>query len=234
MKLEKSVIKGDAAACDQMTGGYKNKLAASTGLFDGECPAVIKAVGKRLRAEPEFQTKSIDQVKVNGNKATIITHSTYRGRDARTRVSMRRSPGGDWIVDGDRELDALAPNASLNAYRVYTKAFLDGNGAKACTLSTRRGQSLIAQSVPSSHGGGSCKGAVPFLAAAEHSSPRAEVVGGEQGNHTGTIYTLQTDGSGEWTSRDVVMRLVKGKWLFDYSRTLGTAPAKKAPSSAVT
>jgi hypothetical protein len=232
--IEKAIVKGDVDACDKLTGVYKNKLAASTQLCESDCPAVVKAVGKRLRDDPSFQTKSIDQIKIKGDKATIVTHSTYKGRDVRTQVSMRRSAGGEWIISGDRELDEIAPAGPLAAYHRYMKEFRVGHGTEACALATKRGQRLMANTVPQSHGGGSCAGAVPFLAAATEGSPPAEVIGGTEKGDTATIYTLQSNNNGSWVSRDALMQRVDGKWLFDYAQDLGTAPAKRTQGGAVT
>lgn len=234
LSLEKQLVKGDAVACESMTTEYKNKLAASVQLFSADCPAVVKEVGKGLREDPELRTRSIDDIEVRGNNATLIAHSTYRGADVRTKVSFRRSPGGAWLVDRDHELDDVAPSAPLTAYREYATAFSKGDGPEACALSTTRGKSLIAKALPQSHGDGSCEGAVPFLAVTASKLPEADVVGGEQKGDTATLFTLQSNGSGSWAFREVVMKREDGKWLFDHSRDLGIAPAQKAPSGPVT
>ncbi|MGH2960490.1 MAG: hypothetical protein ACRDKE_12850, partial [Solirubrobacterales bacterium] len=122
--LEQRLLKGDKAACAMMTGDYKNKLAASVQLFAAECPEVVKEVGKALRGDKELQTKSIDHVRVNGNRATTIAHSTYRGNDVRTKVNLKRDEDGNWIISGDRQLDEVAPSAPLTAYRDYERAFI--------------------------------------------------------------------------------------------------------------
>jgi hypothetical protein len=217
-----------------MTNNYKNKLAASVQLFSAQCPAVVKEVGKGLRADPELRTKSIDQVKVKGNTATLIAHSTYRGADVRTRVNLERLPGGEWKIDRDHELDEVAPSAPLTAFRAYTSAFSKGNGSKACALSTKDGQDLITKVLPQNHGGGTCAGAVPYLAVEASKLQEPDVVGGEQKGDTATLYTLQPSGEGSWVFREVVMKRQGGKWLFDHSVDLGVAPPPRAPSSPVT
>jgi hypothetical protein len=232
-QLEGQLVKGDPAACDSMTAEFRNKLAASVQLFSADCPAVVKEVGKGFREDPELRTKSIDKVRVSKGAATLIAHSTYRGVDVRTKVEMKRDPGGEWVVDRDHELDDVAPSAPLTAYREYSRAFNEGDGPKACRLSTARGQQLIAQSIPNSHGGGKCAGAVPFLAVAASKLPAADVVGGEQNGDTGTLYTLQSNGAGAWVFREVVLKLVAGAWRFDHSTDLGVAPPPRAPGGPV-
>lgn len=234
LTLEKKLVKGDATACQAMTSEFKNKLAASVQLFSADCPAVVKAVGKGLREDPDLRTRSIDQVKARGSSATLVAHSTYRGADVRTRVTLQKNAAGDWIVDKDHQLDDVAPSAPLTAYRAYTRAFSQGDGPKACGLSTVRGQKLIAAALPENHGGGTCEGAVPFLAVAASKLPEADVVGGEQQDDSGTLYTLQSNGSGSWVFREVVMKREAGKWFFDHSADLGIAPPPRAPSSPVT
>lgn len=235
LELESQLAKGDSVACDSMTSDFKNKLAASVQLFASDCPAVVKEVGEGLREDPDLRTKSIDTVKVKGDNATLIAHSTYDGADVRTKVSLkRRSASGPWLVAGDQQLDDVAPSAPLTAYRNYTRAFSEGDGTKVCALSTSRGQDLIAQTLPESHSGGSCEGAVPFLAVAASKVPQADVVGGEMNGNTAMLYTLQSIGSGGWSFREVTMRRASGEWLFDRSLDLGLAPARKAPGGPVT
>lgn len=235
LKLEGQLAKGDAVACKSMTSDFKNKLAASVQLFGSDCPAVVKEVGEGLREDPDLRTKSIDKVTVRGDNATLIAHSTYAGADVRTKVNLkRRSADGPWMVARDQQLDDVAPSAPLTAYRNYTRAFSEGDGSKACALATSRGQDLIAQTLPESHSGGSCEGAVPFLAVAASKLPQPDVVGGEINGNTATLYTLQSNGSGGWAFREVTMRRQGGAWLFDRSLDLGMAPARKAPGGPVT
>lgn len=236
VQLEDQLVKGDSTACDAMTSDYQNKLAASVQLFASDCPTVVKEVGEGLREDPDLRTKSIDKVTVKGAKATLIAHSTYDGTDVRTKVYLRRrSASGPWLVTGDQQLDDVAPSAPLTAYRNYTRAFSEGDGTKACALATARGQDLIAQTLPESHSGGSCEGAVPFLAVAASKVPQADVVGGEMEGISATLYTLQSNGSGGWSFREVVMRRQAERWLFDRSLDLGTAAAPKTtPGGPVT
>ncbi|MBJ7355397.1 MAG: hypothetical protein JHC98_11290 [Thermoleophilaceae bacterium] len=224
--LERQLINGDAVACENMTGDYKNKLAASVQMFEADCPGVVKEVQRGFREEPELRTTKLAGATVNGNRATLIAHSKYRGRDVRTRVYFVRGEDGSWLLDRDEELDEVAPSAPLAAYRAYTAAFSKGDGAAACALSTARGQELITRSVPRSHGGGDCAGAVPFLAPAARALPKADVVGGDEQPAEASLYTLQSNGSGTWVFRVVVMKNEGGKWLFDFSRDLGTAPPR--------
>lgn len=235
LELERQLTKGDSVACDSMTSEFKNKLAASVQLFASDCPAVVKEVGEGLREDTDLRTKSIDKVRVNGNKATLIAHSTYGGADVRTKVSLRRrSADGPWLIASDQQLDDVAPSAPLTAYREYTDAFSEGDGEKACALSTSRGQGLIAKTLPESHSGGSCEGAVPFLAVAASKLPQADVVGGDTNGNSATLYTLQSNGTGGWSFREVEMKREGGSWRFDRSLDLGLAPARKTQGGPVT
>jgi hypothetical protein len=235
VELEGQLAKGDPAACDSMTSDFKNKLAASVQLFASDCPAVVKEVGEGLREDPDLRTKSIDKVTVKGDNATLIAHSTYRGADVRAKVYLkRRSADEPWMVARDQQLDDVAPSAPLTAYRSYTRAFSEGDGTKACALATIRGQDLIAQTLPKSHSGGSCAGAVPFLAVAASKLPHADVVGGELNGNTAMLYTLQSNGSGGWVFREVTMRRVGDAWLYDRSLDLGLAPPRTTPGGPVT
>lgn len=235
LELEGQLAKGDPAACDSMTSDYKNKLAASVQLFASDCPEVVKKVGEGLRSDPDLRTKSIDKVKVRGDDATLVAHSTYLGADVRTKVEFkRRSTSGPWMVAGDRQLDDVAPSAPLTAYRNYTRAFGAGDGTKACALTTSRGQALIGRALPESHSGGSCAGAIPFLAVATSKLPPPDVLGGETSGNTTALYALQSNGRGGWSFRRVTMRREGGKWLFDRSLDLGTAPARRTAAGPVT
>lgn len=234
LELEAQLTKGDPVACESMTSDYKNKLAASVQLFASDCPAVVKEVGEGLREDPDLRTKSIDKVTVKGDNASLIAHSTYLGADVRTKVDLkRRSADGHWMVARDQQLDDVAPSAPLAAYRNYTRAFSKGDGAKACALTTTRGQDLVAQTLPESHSGGSCEGAVPFLAVAASKLPQADVVGGEMNGNTAMLYTLQSNGSGGWAFREVTMRRNGDDWLFDRSLDLGMASAHKMPGGPI-
>lgn len=232
--IEKQLVKGDASACESMATGYKNKLAASVQLFTADCSAVVKAVGKGLRDDPDLRTTSIDQVKVNGLTATLVAHSTYEGADVRSKVTMQKNSAGAWIIDGDQQLDDVAPSAPLSAYRDYSKAFRQGDGTRVCALSTERGKTLLSKGLPESHGGGSCAGAVPFLAVAASKLPQADVIGGGASGDSATLLTLQAAGAASWAFREVVMKRENGKWLFDHAVDIGIAPAPRAPSSPVT
>lgn len=234
LKLEGQLAKGDPVACNSMTSDYKNKLAAAVQLFASDCPAVVKEVGEGLREDSDLRTKSIDKVTVKGDNATLIAHSTYDGADVRTRVNLkRRSASGPWMVARDQQLDDVAPSAPLTAYRSYTRAFSEGDGGKACALTTSRGQALIAQTLPESHSGGSCEGAVPFLAVAASKLPRPDVIGGEMNGNTAMLYALQSSGSGGWAFREVTMRRHGEKWLFERSLDLGLAPAGSSQGGPV-
>ncbi|MBI2692038.1 MAG: hypothetical protein HYX29_08870 [Solirubrobacterales bacterium] len=217
-----------------MSSDFKNKLAASVQLFGSDCPAVVKEVGEGFRADPDLRTKSIDKVKVKGNNATLIAHSTYLGADVRTKVSLeRRAADEAWMLAGDQQLDDVAPSAPLTAYRDYSSALSDGDGTRVCALSTAAGKALIGKMLPESHSGGTCEGAVPFLAVAASKLPRTDIVGGEAKGETATLYGLQSDGSGGWVFREFVMKREGGKWLFDRSLDLGVAPARKMPGGPV-
>jgi hypothetical protein len=231
--IEQLLVKGDGAACDKLTSDYRNKLAASVQMFQADCPGVVKEVGRGLKEDPDLRTTRITDVKVAGDTASLVAHSKYNGRDVRTKVFFKRATSGGWLLTRDQELDEVAPSAPLAAYRAYAKAFNEGDGAAVCALSTEGGQDLIIQSVPRSHGGGTCKGAVPYLAAAIRGFPDADVVGGDQQPSEATIYTLQSSGSGSWIYRIVVMKKEDGKWHFDYSKDLGVAPPKSLKGGPV-
>lgn len=231
--LEQQLTKGDAAACEKMTADYRNKLAASVQLFSAECPEVVQEVGKGLRADRDLRTRSIDGVTVKGKNATLIAHSKYGGKEVRTKVFLARDSDGTWLIDRDHELDDVAPSAPLTAYRAYAAAFSKGDGKKACELSTERGQALIIQTLPKSHGGGTCVGAVPYLSAAARRLPPADVVGGDEQLSESDLYTLQTDGNGTWIFRVVVMKQENGKWLFDHSTDLGVSPTRSVKAGPV-
>lgn len=231
--LEKQLIAGDADACNGMSGDYQNKLAASVQMFEADCPGVVKEVSRGFKDDPDLKTIRIEDVTVKGETATLVAVSKYNGKDVRTRAAFKRNDDGKWILDTDHELDEVGPSAPLSAYRAYTNAFNKGDGKAACALSTTRGQDLIIQSVPESHGGGTCAGAVPYIAKSTRQLPNADVVGGEdQGGET-SLYTLQSNGNGSWIFRIVVMKNENGKWLFDYSRDLGTAPRKSLEGGPV-
>jgi hypothetical protein len=195
---------------------------------------VVKEVGEGLRADPDLRTKSIEIVEVKGNNATLIAHSTYQGTDVRTKVNLRRrAADGAWMVSGDQQLDDLAPSAPLTAYRGYSKALSEGDGSRVCAMSTAAGKELIGKTLPKSHSGGTCEGAVPFLAVAASKLPRADIVGGETEGETATLYALQSNGGGGWVFREIIVKREGGKWLFDRSQDLGVAPARKAPGGPV-
>lgn len=217
-----------------MTSDFKNKLAASVQLFASDCPAVVKEVGEGLRADPDLRTKSIDKVKVNGNNATLIAHSTYLGADVRTGVDLKRRAADEpWMVAGDQQLDDVAPSEPLTAYREYSSALSEGDGTRVCALSTKAAQELIGKTLPESHSGGTCEGAVPFLAVAVGKLPRADIVGGETKGQTATLYALQSNGIGGWVFREIAIKREGGKWLFDRAADLGVAPARKTPGGPV-
>lgn len=232
--LEKELLRGDPAACRRMTSDYGNKLAASVQLFAADCPEVVRQIKKGLASDPDLRTTMIDQVRVEGARATLVAHSIYEGKDVRNRVSLILSADGMWKIDKDVQLDDVAPTAPLAAYREYSTALRRGDGTRACALSTERGRSQTAQAFLQRKGGRSCASAVPFLAESAKKLPRPDVVGGEEQLDQAGLYALQSDGDGGWSFRIVVMQREAGKWLFDHSRDAGRASSAARPSSPVT
>jgi hypothetical protein len=194
----------------------------------------VRKVARGFRDDPELRTKSIDHVRVTGNSATLIAHSTYEGADVRTKATFTKRPGGAWMLSKDQILDAAAPKAPLVAYESYAAALAKGSSERACALTTMRGRELLANAIAQPHGGSTCEGAIPFLAVAAGQQPEAEVIDGEEAADSAELYALQSIAHRGWAFRVITMKRENGAWRYESSRNLGIAPSVVAPHGPVT